>query len=307
MVQPKSIILTGPTAVGKSSLAIRVAEELGLEIINADSVCFYQEFNIGSAKPNADELSRVPHHLIDVASPTETYHAGQFFRDCERVLGEIHARKKRAIIVGGSGFYLKALRLGLWEAPATSPEFRKTLEASETSILFEQLSSIDPAHAKKIGNNDRYRTIRALEILKLSGKRPSDLESEMPSTPDSRFELWIVDRDKDELSRRMRNRVQTMIDQGLIEETRELLARFPHSKTLHAVGYQQVLDYLNEIRPEGRKMRDGLVGLIDEIELAHRQLAKQQRTWFKNLEADASFTLDQDEAVLFKQMAAFYS
>ena len=143
-----TIILTGPTASGKTALAIEAAMELRalrtqapqIEIINADSVCFYQEFNIGSAKPTPEELKLVPHHLIDVAHPNENYHAGKFLKDCEQKLSEIHARGNRAIIVGGSGFYLKALRLGLWEAPPTDEKFREAMAAIDTPPLFEKRS-----------------------------------------------------------------------------------------------------------------------------------------------------------------------
>jgi tRNA dimethylallyltransferase len=301
-----TVILTGPTAVGKSSLAIEVAQKFDLEIINADSVCFYREFNIGSAKPSLEEMNQIRHHLVNVADPNDTYHAGQFYRDCTAILSDIHARGKKALIVGGSGFYLKALRMGLWEAPASSPEFRKTLEDISTPHLFEKLIGIDMLHAQKIGANDRYRMIRALEIFELSGKRPSQLEAEMPSEPDSRFQLWVVDREKEELTQRMHLRIQQMIDQGLIDETKILRANYPDSKTLHAVGYQQVLDYLDAVKPEGRKLAAGEAGLIEEIELSHRQLAKQQRTWFKNLKVNESFVLDQDRAELIEKLMKLY-
>ncbi len=292
--------------MGKSSLAIELAEANDLEIINADSVCFYDEFNIGSAKPTLDEMERVRHHLINVASPHETYHAGKFLRDCERVLADIHSRGKRALIVGGSGFYLKALRLGLWEAPATSPLFRKEVETISTEALFEELCTIDLAHAQKVGSEDRYRLVRALEIFRLSGKRPSELEAMMPDEPKPDYSLWLVDREKAELASRMRSRIEKMIEAGLIEETRKLREKYPDSKTLNAVGYAQVIQYLDGGVPAGRKLKPGVLGLIEEIELAHRQLAKQQRTWFKNLKPNASFILDEDIPDLKEKLMNFY-
>ncbi|MBC7397143.1 MAG: tRNA (adenosine(37)-N6)-dimethylallyltransferase MiaA [Bdellovibrionales bacterium] len=304
MVQ--SIILTGPTAVGKSSLAVDLAEALGLEIINADSVCFYEEFNIGSAKPSIEDLKRVPHHLINIASPHEIYHAGKFLKDCDRALSDIHARGKRALIVGGSGFYLKALRMGLWEAPATSPAFRKEVETVSTEELFEELSLIDPTHALKVGSEDRYRLVRGLEIYRLSGKKPSELEAMMPDHPKPEFSLWVVDREKTELDRRMHSRVEQMIEAGLVNETQRLREKYPEAKTLNAVGYAQVIQFMEGTVPPGRKLKRGINGLIDEIELAHRQLAKQQRTWFKNLKANESFTLDQDLNDLKEKLMNFY-
>jgi tRNA dimethylallyltransferase len=312
MNQHRSIILTGPTAVGKSSFSIQFAlkhEKITgqkIEIINADSVCFYQEFNIGSAKPTEEELQSVPHHLINVAHPNEVYHAGEFLRTVKKTLAAIHARGNRALIVGGSGFYLKALRLGLWDAPPTSLEFRDTLKNETIETLHAKLKTIDPVHAEKIGTNDRYRAIRALEIFELSGKKSSELEAEMPSEPNSQFELWILDRDKEELSERMRVRIAQMLEQGLVEEAKNLREKFPESKTLRAVGYHEVLQFLDGVKPQGRKIVEGLPGLVSEIELSHRQLAKQQRTWFKNLKPEQSFTLDRDLNLLKEKLMSFY-
>jgi len=305
MVQ--SIVLTGPTASGKTGVALEVAASLGnLEIINADSVCFYRHFDIGSAKPTEQERSSIPHHLIDVANPEETYHAARFLEDCTRTLGEIHSRGKRALIVGGSGFYLKALRFGLWDAPPTSPEFRKTLESLSSSDLHSRLLVEDPVQASRIAPQDRYRIIRALEILALSGKKPSELEASMPSEPDPRFQLWVIDREAEDLEARIRSRIRGMINAGWLEETSQLRSRYPESKTLHSLGYQQVLDHLDGISPSGRKIKPGMEGLEDEIGLAHRQLAKQQRTWFKNLGFDRHFLLDRDRISLKEALMGFY-
>ncbi len=304
MVQ--SIILTGPTAVGKTSIALDFAAKAGIEIINADSVCFYRDFDIGSAKPSKEERARAAHHLIDIASPDETYHAGRFLRDCSRILEEIHARGKRAIIVGGSGFYLKALRFGLWDAPESSPAFRESLGKTPTPELFQRLSSLDPDHAGKIAATDRYRIIRALEILELSGRKPSELESSMPENPDPRFQLWVLDREKEELDSRIRDRVKAMLDAGWLKETRRLRSLYPDSRVLRSVGYQQILDHLEGKAPPGRKPRAGIPGLADEIELGHRQLAKQQRTWFKNMGFDREFKLDRDLESLKDLLMKFY-
>ena len=304
MVQ--SIVLTGPTAVGKSSLAIQWAEELGLEIINADSVCFYRGFDIGSAKPDSLELARIPHHLIDVANPLENYHAGRFLRDCKEKVREIHSRGKRALIAGGSGFYLKALRFGLWEAPEGSSDFRAAQEHRSLEDLFLELSSRDPAHALKTGSADRYRIIRALEILQLSGKKPSDLEAAMPKDPDPAFPLFVIDRDPKELEVRMKSRISQMLESGWMDETRVLRERFPDSRVLRSVGYAQILDHLDGNKPSGRKIAPGLEGLTSEILLAHRQLAKTQRTWFKNQKPEQEFILERDLQVLKERLMRIY-
>jgi tRNA dimethylallyltransferase len=304
MVQ--SIVLSGPTASGKSSLAVEVASSLGLEIINADSVCFYRGFDIGSAKPTTEERAQVPHHLIDVAEPLDTYHAGRFLKDCKERLEEIHSRGKRAIIVGGSGFYLKALRKGLWDAPEGSPEFRSSLADRPTENLFGELLNEDPVQARKIGPTDRYRLVRALEIFHLSGRKPSDLESGMSDQTDPSFQLWVIDRESPELMERIRLRVEKMLDQGWVEETRHLMEAFPESRTLRAVGYAQVVRHLKGELPAGRKVLPGMAGLREEIILSHRQLVKQQRTWFKQLSPDRFFTLDSDLVDLKEKLIQFY-
>lgn len=305
----KTVLLAGPTAAGKTALALKLAQALPgkkVEIINADSVCFYREFDIGSAKPTAQERAAVPHHLIDVADPNDHYHAGKFLADCERKIAEIHARGAVPLIVGGSGFYLKALRHGLWDAPPTSGEFRASVEGVETPVLFERLKEKDAVHAQKIGPADRYRIVRALEIIALSGSLPSELEAKMDKTPDPRFLLWVIERDRDELASRIHSRIESMIDAGWIDEVIRIRDQFPTSKTLHAVGYQQILDFLDGVEPDGRKIEPGIPGLVAEIDLAHRQLAKQQRTWIKSLKPDQRLVLPQDEPVAVQKFRSLY-
>lgn len=290
MSAAKIIILTGPTAVGKSKLALEAALELKktgvhLEIINADSVSFYQHFNIGAAKPSLEEQMLVPHHLIDVAKPDlDNYHAAKFKEDVENTLTNIQSRKAKAIIVGGSGFYLNALLFGLWDAPETNLEFRKNLETIPNEILYQELQKKDPVHSKKISAQDRYRIIRALEIIETSNQLPSQIEREHNLNPDPRFSLWIMDRSKEDLESRILTRTKAMLSQGWIEETQELLKKYPQARALQSVGYAQVVAYLKGILPEGRKIAQGQEGLLSEVVLSHRQLAKNQRTWFKGLE-----------------------
>jgi len=251
-------------------------------------------------------MREVPHHLIDLVEPTETYHAGKFLKDLEHTLHDIHARGKRALIVGGSGFYLKALRFGLWEAPETSPEFRESVTDKTLPDLFEDLKTKDSTHAEKIGPNDRYRIVRALEILALSGKKPSELQAEMTTEPNPQYQLWVVDRDPKELATRMHDRILIMINEGFVEETKALREKYPAAKTLHSVGYEQVLNYLDGATPQGRKLKPGIPGLVEEIELSHRQLAKAQRTWSKNLKPNECFVLDRDRTQLIEKLMNFY-
>lgn len=314
MVSKTSLIgiLTGPTATGKSSLAIELALNRypKLEIINADSLLVYREMNIGTAKPSPTELKTVPHHLIDIRSPNETFTAGEFVRTAHTAIEEIHQRGNRALIVGGTGFYLKALLFGLWEAPPADPQIRSTLQKETNETLLMRLQERDPLAATRIGLSDRYRLIRALEIIQLTGKSPTQLEMETPQHPSPQFRLWILDRPTEELHIRIQKRTQTMIQDGLIEEYVHLQKNFPEARALNAVGYKQVGDYLAQRTPSGRKLEPGLGGLDSEIQLATRQLVKQQRTWFKGqlskVDTAQWFLLEDQRDKLVEQFKSVY-
>jgi tRNA dimethylallyltransferase len=286
----KTVVLAGPTASGKTALAlelVRVARKHGieLEIINSDSMQVYRGMDIGTAKPTREELAQAPHHLIDIRDPSEPFTAGDFIKAVRAAIADIEGRGKRALLVGGTGFYLRALFWGIWDSPAADPVIRARLDTLNVSDLHAALMSRDPKAAVRIGPADRYRLTRALELIELQGKSPSELEAEMSGAPDPRFELWIVDREADELESRMRLRVGHMLEAGLIEEVRAVREQHPTARALGAVGYKEVCAYLDGKAPDGRKIAPGLQGLQSEIELATRQLIKKQRTWFKSLEA----------------------
>lgn len=294
-------ILTGPTASGKTALALELANQFSLEIINADSLLVYRKFNIGTAKPSSKEQQQFRHHLIDIRDPEETYTAADFTRDVELHLREIHNRGKRALIVGGTPFYLKALSLGLWEAPPTHPDFRERLQVQPTSELFNELSKQDPLYAKKIGPADRYRMIRGLEILQFSGKKPSQLLSNAQDrTPDPRFPIWVLDRPQEDLAKRIQSRTQEMLDSGLIQETQGLLQDHPQARALTAIGYAQVILFLKGDLPNGRQPKPGIEGLSEEIQLATRQLTKAQKTFFRGLKYCEWFLFERDRLKLME-------
>ncbi len=298
-------VLAGPTASGKTQLALETAERLGLEIINADSLLVYCGFDIGTAKPSLRERGSVPHHLIDIRDPLESFTAADFVREVHALHATLAPTGRRALIVGGTHFYLKALCRGLWDAPPTQPEFRSSLDGIETTELHSRLAQKDPAHAAKIGPSDRYRLIRALEILEFSGRRPSELEAEAEARdPDPRFPLLWIDRSTDELDERILQRTRQMLEQGLIEETRSLMQRVPGARALGSVGYRQVVDHLEQRPPAGRKLRPGLGGLEDEITLATRQLVKAQRTFLKGFSGAEGFILEQDRLKLVARIEA---
>ncbi|OFZ36148.1 MAG: tRNA (adenosine(37)-N6)-dimethylallyltransferase MiaA, partial [Bdellovibrionales bacterium GWC1_52_8] len=242
-------------------------------------------------------------HLLDIKNPDESFTAGAFVREVEEKLIEIHSRGTRALIVGGTGFYLKALLFGQWNAPAADPLLRAEFEKKPTEALFTRLAKVDPQAAERIGPQDRYRLVRALEINQATGKTLTSLQAELPSAPDPRFALLVLDRPTEELDVRIHERTEQMIRAGLIEEVTRLLESFPAARTLNAVGYRQAVAYLRDERPAGRKIAPGLPGLVSEIELATRQLVKQQRTWFRSQTYAQSFSLEQNHGALLEKLS----
>jgi tRNA dimethylallyltransferase len=284
MAPEKTRILTGPTASGKTALAIQEALQDGrTEIINADSLCVYRHLDIGTAKPNLAERAGVPHHLIDIINPDQPFTAAEFRKLALEKISEVQGRGNRALIVGGTGFYLKALLFGVWDAPKSDPKLREELEKRTQGELHQELEAADSKAARRIGPNDRYRLVRALEVLRLSGKTPTELEEEQNKTPDPSMELVIVDRPDAELFARIQKRTRQMIEAGIIEEVQRVRDAWGPVRPLSAVGYREVGMYIDGTPPEGRKVRPGLEGLEDEITLATRQLVKTQRTFFRNL------------------------
>ncbi|MDR3606467.1 MAG: tRNA (adenosine(37)-N6)-dimethylallyltransferase MiaA [Oligoflexia bacterium] len=309
-VAPSIAVLTGPTASGKTSLALELIGKQGIEIVNADSLLVYRHMDIGTAKPSRAEQTQIPHQLIDIRDPNEAFTAGDFKREAEAAIADITRRGKRALIVGGTGFYLKALLYGLWEAPESDPELRKALNELTCAELFQELEKRDPASALRIGINDHYRLVRAVELIRMSGKTPSELEAAQAikaKSADPRFALWIMDRPNPELFARIDARARIMVQTGLIEETRALLSRFPGARPLEAVGYRETVAFLEGRAPAGRHMRAGTDGLVDEIALATRQLVKKQRTWFRGQAKNAIwFELDRDRDSLLQAWQAVY-
>lgn len=307
--QQKVAILSGTTASGKSALAIQWAfhfPQNTIEIINADSMLVYREMDIGTAKPTQSELSLIPHHLVNIRSPDEPFTAGDFYRAVQETLSDIEARGKRALIVGGTGFYLKALLYGLWDAPPADAELRQKLDLLTNQELFQKLQAQDPLTAQRISTQDRYRLIRALEMMTLTGKKVSELESTARKQPDPRFDLLVIDRKNDELFERISQRTREMLNYGLIDEVQRIQTHYPEARSLGAVGYAQTCDYLAQRVPSGRKIKPGLPGLQDEIELATRQLVKRQRTWFRGQPAASHFILDSDLEKLTFRLQMIY-
>ncbi len=307
-------LLTGTTAAGKTSVALEFCEiHRDVEIINADSLLIYREMNIGTAKPTPEEMMRTPHHLINIRNPDENYTAGDFVRGVDAAIQDIHARGKRALIVGGSGFYLKALLFGMWDSEKSDPKLREALEKIETKTLFEQLLKIDEDFAWKVGPNDRYRVLRAVETYSLTGKKPSDYEAESKRDPIPGFSLFIIDRPSPELDQRIRERCEQMIRAGLVDEVSALIQKYPGARALESIGYAETRAHLEHRLPLGRKIQAGLPGLVDEISLSTRQLVKRQRTWLNGQfvkphpSLSSLFVLDSDRSKLDQALKSVYS
>lgn len=279
-LRPPLVIIAGPTAVGKTSLSIRLAKKFGAEIINADSRQIYKKLDIGTAKPTKEEQSEVPHHLVDLINPDEHFNAARFAELARSKIVEINQRGKRVFVVGGTGLYIKALVHGLFPAPpsdkTTKEQLVKEAEIYGLSFLYEKLKKVDPVSAQKIHPNDKQRIVRALEVYYLTGEPISKLQEQ------HRFETRQYEtlkialyRPREELYDRINRRVLQMIDQGLLEEVKSLLLEgySPELNSMTSIGYQHIARYLK-----------GEISLERAIELLQRdtrRYAKRQITWFK--------------------------
>jgi tRNA dimethylallyltransferase len=276
---PLLVAILGPTASGKTSLSLALAEQLQGEIISCDSVAVYREFEIGSAKPSREERQRAPHHLIDVVSPTEVFTAGDYSRLARRTLEEVRSRQNLPIVVGGTGLYLRALLEGLFAGPPRSEELRQRLRerAAERGpeYLHQILRKLDPAAAKAIHSNDMAKTVRALEICLSSRRRMTDLwQHGRPALQGFRILRLGLNPDRETLYQRINLRAQQMFQHGLVEETRTLMHRYGGAASaLNSLGYKQALQHLR-----GELTWDQAVTLAQQ---GHRNYAKRQITWFR--------------------------
>jgi tRNA dimethylallyltransferase len=277
--EPLLVVILGPTASGKTSLSLHLAERMRGEIVSCDSVAVYREFDIGTAKPSVDERRRVPHHLLDIAAPDELLTAGDYSRAARRAIQEINSRGYMPIVVGGTGLYLRALLEGLFAGPPRSEELRARLRerASErgAEYLHKLLRRLDPAAARAIHANDVPKVIRALEVSLTSRRPMTDLWGQ-GRDPLHGFRILRLglDPEREALYQRINARAQEMFSRGLVEESRILRERYGQAaRPLSSLGYKQALDYL-----------DGSLSLDQAIAAAqqgHRNFAKRQMTWFR--------------------------
>lgn len=283
---PPAIFLMGPTASGKTGLAVELVQSLPLEIISVDSALVYQDMDIGTAKPEADVLALAPHHLINLIPPTEVYSAAQFRQDALRLMAEITARGKIPLLVGGTMLYFKALQQGLGDLPQADAEIRAALDADAAAIgwpaMHARLSGIDPDTAARLKPTDAQRIQRALEVHALTGETMTVLfarQSEQ-QLPYRLLKLALQPSDRAVLHARIAERFVLMQQQGLLAEVQALVEKYPqlHAETtaMRCVGYRQTLDYMaGKINAE----EWGEQGIA-----ATRQLAKRQLTWLRGME-----------------------
>lgn len=283
-VRPRAIFLMGPTASGKTDLAMAISEHLPVELISVDSALVYRGLDIGSAKPTPEELVRYPHRLIDICDPAESYSAGRFRADALAAMDEITAAGKIPLLVGGTMLYFRALLQGMAEMPQADPEFRAQIEARAREkgwpALHSELEKIDPALAAELHPNHSVRIERALEVYHLTGKTMTQLRAEQQSTsPLAHYrvqQLAILPRDRTILHQRIALRFERMLENGFVDEVKALRARGDLHKDLpaiRAVGYRQVWAYLDGDTDYAQMREAGIA--------ATRQLAKRQLTWLR--------------------------
>jgi len=271
------IFIAGPTAVGKSEIALRLAEKIGGEIISVDSMQVYRGLDIGTAKPSPAERARVPHHLIDVCDLSEAFDAAQFIHRAQNAVAEIQSRNQTPIFCGGTGLYFKAYLEGLGEAPATDANVRAELEATSLESLLTELRERDPAAYEKIDKQNPRRVVRAVEVIRLTGKKFSELRAEwnMESGKQKAEKFFCFKRSSEDLHQRINIRVDEMFQRGLVSETEQLLKHglAENKFAMQAIGYRQVVEHLQGNRD--------LAETIELVKIRTRQFAKRQLTWFR--------------------------
>lgn len=288
--------LAGPTASGKSDLALVLAERIGAEIVAMDSMTVYRRMDLGTAKPSSEDLRRVPHHLLDIIEPHEEYSVAEYVAAAVEVCESIDKRAARPLFVGGTGLFLRGLLRGVFSGPPADREFRERLEREasqhEGDWLWDRVQRVDPDCAQRLHPHDTRRLVRALEVFELTG-RPLSQQQQQQSLPDSErppHVFWLSP-PRDWLYDRINRRVLSMVASGLVEEVQRLLsADPPPGRTARqALGYKEIIDHL-----EGDQT---LEEAVDTIQRHTRRLARKQTTWFRNLSECQEVTISGAETV----------
>jgi len=274
--------LTGPTGVGKSRVGLALARSLDAEIISMDSMAVYREMDVGTAKLAPEEREGIPHHLIDVADPSDHYSLAQYVNEAADKIAEIHMRNKNALFVGGTPLYLKAMLRGIFEGPPADQEFRRELQrkmqGQPPEVLHNLLKKVDPLSAERLHPNDIKRVVRALEVYEKTKRPISEFQKQFEvSTPPERCNVYVLQMPRELLYARINKRVDRMIYDGLLDEVKMLKNRnFPISTSARqALGYKELFDYI-----EGKSTYPQAVEYIKQNT---RNFAKRQETWFRGL------------------------
>ncbi|WP_302173840.1 tRNA (adenosine(37)-N6)-dimethylallyltransferase MiaA [uncultured Hydrogenophaga sp.] len=307
--RPRCIALAGPTASGKSAASLALAQRWPIEIVSVDSALVYRGMDIGTAKPTPAERAQVPHHLIDLIEPTDAYSAAAFVRDATRLVGEIAARGRTAVLVGGTMLYFKALLVGLDDMPTADPAVREAIEARARHegwpALHAELARVDPATAARLAPNDSQRIQRALEVHAVSGQPLSAWQSGRSHNPDSpllpRHLLSLEPADRAWLHRRIAQRFDAMLADGLVDEVQRLRARgdlHADLPSMRCVGYRQTWEALDRADgPDGAALTDLLADVRERGIAATRQLAKRQLTWLRSMPERRTVACDAPDAL----------
>ncbi|MDH5765687.1 MAG: tRNA (adenosine(37)-N6)-dimethylallyltransferase MiaA [Gammaproteobacteria bacterium] len=282
---PKAIFIMGPTASGKTDLAVECVRRFPCDIISVDSALVYKHMDIGTAKPDASVLSSAPHRLVDIIEPTEAYSAASFRQDALREMAEITAAGRIPVLAGGTMLYYRALQQGLSELPSADTGIRQSLEQQAADkgwdFMHQYLASVDPESAQRIHPNDPQRIQRALEVYEMTGRSLTEFwaEQQAEPLPYDVIKIALVPDDRELLRQRIAQRFQLMLEQGFVDEVKGLMARGDLNlelPSMRCVGYRQVWEYL-----EGR-MDEAL--MAEKAITATRQLAKRQLTWLRKEE-----------------------
>lgn len=279
-MKPTVIVIGGPTASGKSNLAVELAKRIDGEIISADSMQIYKDMNIGTAKVTEQEKQGIKHYMLDIISPEERYNVSTYKKEAEKKIEEILAKGKVPIIVGGTGLYIDTLVYGIeFQEEEVDEEYRRVLneiaEKEGLEKLYQKAVKIDPEAMKKISLNDRKRIIRVLEIYHKTGKTKTEQEKESRKNEVKyNYKVFAITMDREKLYKRIENRVDQMIEEGLIEEVKELKKKYSKFPTaMQGLGYKEVVEYLEN--------RISFEDMIENLKKETRHYAKRQLTWFR--------------------------
>lgn len=291
-----ALFLTGPTASGKSRVALELASKIDAEIISVDSMAVYRDMDIGTAKPPRTAREQVPHHLIDVLPPTDEYSVSQFVSDAHAKAAEIRSRGKQVLLVGGTPLYLKSLLCGMFLGPPADWEFReqveRDIEAHGLDALRNRLQQVDPLSAHRILPGDKRRMIRALEVAKITGMPLSHWQTQFErfSIP-SDCQAFVLSWERPKLHERVEQRVDAMFSEGLLDEVKQLKARYGilGRTASQAVGYKEPLAFL-----------DGALGhreMVDQVKAHTRQFVRRQEIWFRSMPGFARLNVDSEDSL----------